>query len=236
MIANSQNDALLILANSTKEKIEWIEYANYCFDREKGLRKKAFNHLDTFIKDALNWELDQRIEFVSYLFPYFETVQDADYGGFPQPLSEKIIKPTLEEWCILENKDNRPFRWYGKYYRSEKYLFKALELEPLDDMARSTIISWWSYQIYYSVHHLPNYYIGNPYEDIQLSNRIKEQINLLVDIELKAQFEKDLNEDLELVLNYIEWKESGHLNFDKWGEENQKSTGYGLTRIYYYTK
>ncbi|PXV61244.1 hypothetical protein CLV62_12577 [Dysgonomonas alginatilytica] len=32
MIANSQNEALLILANSTKEKVEWAEYANYCSD------------------------------------------------------------------------------------------------------------------------------------------------------------------------------------------------------------
>ncbi|PXV61216.1 hypothetical protein CLV62_12549 [Dysgonomonas alginatilytica] len=236
MIANSQNEALLILANSTKEKVEWAEYANYCSDREKGLRKTAFEHLNTFIKDAQKWVLTQRIEFVSYIFPYFETVQDADYGGFPQPLSEKVIKPTLEEWCALENEDNRPFRWYGKYYKSEDHLFKALELNPLDDMARSTIISWWSYQIYYSVHHLPDYYIGDPYEDILLSNKIKEQINLLNDGKVKLRLEKALEEDLELVRNYIEWKELGHLDFDKWGEENQKSTGYGLTRTYYYTK
>ncbi|MFV0538090.1 MAG: hypothetical protein ACK5M3_12070 [Dysgonomonas sp.] len=236
MIANSQNEALLILASSTKEKVEWAEYANYCSDREKGLRKTAFKHFDTFIKDAQKWELAQRIEFVSYIFPYFETVKDADYGGFPQPLSEKIIKPTLEEWCTLENKDNRPFRWYGKYYRSEDHLFKALELNPLDDIARCTIISWWSYQIYYSVHHLPDYYIGDPYNDIQLSNKIKEQISLLNENEVKIRLGKDLDGDLELVSNYIEWKESGHSDFDKWGEENQKSTGYGLTRTYYYTK
>ena len=236
MIASSQNEALLILAHSTKKKVEWVEYANYCFDREKGLRKTAFRHLDTFIKDTQNRELAQRIEFVSHVLPYFETVEDADYGGFPQPLSEKIIKPTLEEWCASENKDNRPFRWYGKYYRSEDHLFKALELNPLDDLARSTLISWWSYQLYYSVHHLPDYYIGDPDEDILLSNKIKEQINRLVDLKSRAWFEKELEEDLELVRNYIEWKKSGHPNFDKWGEENQKSTGYGLTRVYYYTK
>jgi len=109
-------------------------------------------------------------------------------------------------------------------------------LNPLDDMARNTIISWWSYRIYYSVHHLPEYYIGDPYNDIQLSDKIKEQISLITDNESRIRLEKDLNEDLELLYNYIEWKESGHSNFDKWGEENQRSTGYGLIRTYYYTK
>lgn len=45
MIANSQNEVLLILANSTKETVEWAEYANYYSDREKGLRKTVFKHL-----------------------------------------------------------------------------------------------------------------------------------------------------------------------------------------------
>ena len=236
MIASSQNEALLTLANSAQEKTEWADYANYCFDREKGLRKEAFKHLDLFIEDAQKWKLSQRIEFISFIFPYFETVQDADYVGFPQPLSAKIIKPTLEEWCNLENNDNRPFRWYATYYKSEGHLFKALDLDPLDDMARKTLIFWWKYEIYYSVHHLPDYYIGDPYNDIQLSNNIKEQINLLSDNEERIRLKKNLEEDLELVRNYIEWKKSGHSDFNKWGEENQKSTGYGSIRTYYYTK
>lgn len=235
MIAKGQNEALLILANSAKEKAEWTEYANYCFDREKGLRKNAFKHLEIFIKDSKKWALGDRIEFICFIFPYFETVHDADYAGFPQPLNEMLIKPTLEEWCSFESKDNRPFRWYGRYYRSEEHLFKALELDPFDDIARNTIISWWSYEIYYSVHHLPDYYIGDPYESIILSDKINAQISLLGNNVLKTTLEKSLEEDLDLVRNYIEWKESEHPDFDKWGEKNHKSTGYGLIRTYYYS-
>lgn len=230
MIAKSQNDALLILMNSTKNKVEWIEYSNYCSNREKGLRKMAFKHLDLFIRSAKDWELSKQIEFISFIFSYFETVEDADYGGFPQPLSEKIIKPSLEKWCTLEDKDNRPFRWYGTYYRSEEHLLKALALDPLDDIARKTLINWWMFEIYYSVHHLPDYYIGDPYKDIDLSNKIKEHINLLNNNKVKKARLIELDEDLELINNYIKWKESEQSDFDKWGEENKKTTGYNSIR------
>ena len=49
------------------------------------------------------------MEFVKFLLPFFETVDEADYGPFPQPLSEMLVKPTLEYWCENENLDERPF-------------------------------------------------------------------------------------------------------------------------------
>jgi len=157
-------------------------------------------------------------------------------GPFPQPLSNKLIKPTLERWCDTELLYGNPFRWYGKYYRSEKHLFKALEINPTDDLARQTLLSWWTYNIYYSVHHLPEGYIGDPFDDISHSLKIKAQIDQLTSQELKDKWTRELEEDLELVRNYIDWKSSGHPDFAKWGQENKKQTGYGLTRTYYYEK
>lgn len=180
--------------------------------------------------------MKRKLTFLNFLFSFFENVQDADYGHFPQPLSDKLVKPTLQAWCEKEKTNNNPFRWYGKYYRSEEHLFKALELNPGDDLARQTILSWWTYNIYYSVHHLPEGYIGDPFEDIKLTERIKEQIQLLTTLELKEYWTKELEEDLELVKNYIDWKNSRHPNFEKWGQENNKKTGYNLTRTYYYDK
>jgi hypothetical protein len=236
MIAKDQNIALLTVGNSALKNSEWTNYANYCFDREKGLRKEAFRHLDIFLKSTENWTIEKKIEFVKFLFPFFETVEDADYGPFPQPLSDKLVKPTLIEWCQTEKVDGNPFRWYGTYYRSEEHLFKALEINRADDLARETIINWWSYNIYYSVHHLPESYIGEPFDDIKLGEKIKEQILKLTKLELKEYWTTELEEDLELVRNYIDWKTSGHPNFEKWGQENKRLTGYGLTRTYYYEK
>lgn len=236
MIAEDQNKSLIILANSASINPVWIDYVNYCFNREKGLRKEAFNSLNIFLKSTESWTFEQKKDFINFLFPIFETVKDADYGGFPQPLSEKLIKPTLLEWCKVEQEDNNPFRWYGKYFRSEEHLFKAIELDSTDDLARTTLISWWSYNLYYSVHHLPDYYIGDPEQDILLSEDIKRQIAQLTSPETRNNWTRELEEDLILIENYITWKKSNHPNFDEWGKENNKSTGYGLIRTYYYNK
>lgn len=236
MIAKDQNIALLTVAKAASENSEWKDYAEYCIDREKGLRKQAFKKLAEFLKSTNNWTLDQKIDFAKFLFPFFENVQDADYGPFTQPLSDKLIKPTLEEWCEIEIIDNRPFRWFGKYYRSEEHLFRAIELNPKDDLARETILNWWTYSIYYSIHHLPEGYIGNPSEDLKLAEKIEEQISKLTDDSRKEYWTKELNEDLEIIENYVEWKNSGHTDFAKWGKENNKKVGYNLTRTYYYEK
>lgn len=236
MITKDQNVALLTVGNAARENPDWTGYANYCFDREKGLRKEAFKHLDQFLKSTENWTEEAKIKFVEFLFQLIETVEEADYGPFPQPLSDKLVKPTLTAWCNNEKTDNRPFRWYGKSYRSEEHLLKALEIDPTDDLARQTLLGRWTYNIYFSVHHLPEGYIGDSNEDLQLGEKIKEQISKLTTEELRKTWTNDLEEDLELVRNYIEWKKSGQPNFEKWGQENKKRTGYGMQRTYYYEK
>nr|WP_315157621.1 hypothetical protein [uncultured Flavobacterium sp.] len=236
MVEKQQNTALLTVGNSALKNADWTEYANYCLCREKGLRKESFTHLDKFLKSAENWVIERKIEFVKFLFPFFETVEYADYGPFPQPLSSKLVKPALIEWCETEKNDEKPFRWYGKYYRSEEHLFKALEINPADDLARQTILNWWTEYLYQSVHHLPEGYIGEPLEDIKLGERIKEQIQLLTTPQLKEYWMKELDEYLELVRNYIDWKTSEESDFEKWGEENKKETTYGVMRTYNYEK
>ncbi len=147
-----------------------------------------------------------------------------------------MVKPTLIQWCDTEKLDGAPFRWYGKYYRSEEHLFKALEINPADELARQTILDWWTQNIYFSIHHLPEGYIGEPLDDIKLGGKIKEQIRQLTTPELKEYWTKKLEEALDLVRNYIDWKTSGHPDFEKWGQENNKQTGNGYTGTYYYEK
>ncbi|WP_340201774.1 hypothetical protein [Ascidiimonas sp. W6] len=219
----------MTVAKAASENPNWKDYADYCLAREKGLRKKAFKILGVFIKSTQNWTTDQKIEFTKFLFCLFENVEDIDYCPFPQPLSIALIKPTLEAWCKNEKTDHQPFRWYGKYYRSEEHLFKAIKINPEDDLAREIILNRWAYNIYYSIHHLPEGYIGNPANDTKLAKKIKEQIAKLTNPERKDYWVKELKEDLEIVENYIAWKKSGHQNLAKWGKENHKIVGYNLT-------
>ncbi|MEO0332846.1 MAG: hypothetical protein AAF223_14385, partial [Bacteroidota bacterium] len=49
-------------------------------------------------------------------------------------------------------------------------------------------------------------------------------------------WQKELDEDLELVKNYIDWKASGHPDLKEWGIENNKKVEYRFSRSYYYKK
>jgi len=236
MIADSQNTALLIVGAHASRNENWIEYVQYCFDREKGLRKEAFSHLNEFLSLSQSWTTKQKIEFLQFLLPLSETIQDADYGPLPQPLSERLIKPTLEEWCLSETKNSDPFRWYGRYYRSVEHINKALEIDPQDDKARQILLEWGTYQLYFSVHHLPEGFIGNLTENLELIETVREQINQLTEPELQEFWTKELEKYAELIQNYAEWEKSGHPDLEKWGEENKRLVSYGISRTYYYNK
>jgi len=236
MIAESQNTALLTVGKAAAENKEWTKFAQYCFDREKGLRKEAFGQLNDFLKNTESWTEEAKIEFVVFLFPFFETIQDADYGAFPQPLSEKLIKPTLKKWCLNEMNDSRPFRWYGKYYSSIEHVNRALEINPQDDKARQILLKWGTYHLYYSVHHLPEGYIGDLNEDLVLIDELRNHISKLIDVKLQKFWIRELEEDAELVKNYADWKKSGHSDLEEWGEENNKVVSYRMARVYYFDK
>ncbi len=236
MISKDQNIALLTVANLAKANSDWSDYTEYCLYREKGLRKHAFKKLDSFIKSTNSWTFDEKINFIKFLFPLFETVEEADYGAFPQPLSERFIKPVLKEWCEIENEDGRPFRWYGKYYRCEGHIYRALEINPKDDIARHTLLSRWTYSVYYSIHHLPEGYIGNYEEDLRLIAKIRECIFQLSDKKSQENWLNEIEEDVEIVMNYRDWKESGHPDLEKWAKENNRQVGYKMSRTYYYKK
>lgn len=236
MISDTQNHALLTVGHAAALHPAWADYAAYCVAREQGLRKEAFAHLAAFLTQTKHWSLDERIAFVSFLFPYLETVEDADYGPFPQPLSAQLAKPTLQQWCDLEPADARPFRWFGRYYRDQDALLHALAVDPHDDTARQVLLGWWRDALYFSVHHLPDGYIGEPEDDLALGERARAHIDLLTSPERRAYWTQEVEEDLELVRNYVEWKDSGHPDLARWGKEQHKRVSYNGGATYYYEK
>jgi hypothetical protein len=236
MAKESVNREILIADKIVAENKEWIELAQYLLDRDKGLRKQAFIHLNEFLKSTENWTEEQKIKFTTFLMPFFET---DSYLSFPQPLSEKLVKPTLEKWCLKEMTDSRPFRWYGKFYSGWEYLKKALEINPQDEQARQFLIEKGIYRLYFAVHHMPEGYIADSEdevkEDLALIDELQNHISKLSDIKLQRLMTSELENYAELVKNYVEWKKSGHSDLEKWGEENHKRVSLGV-RVYYYEK
>lgn len=236
MISKNQNVAMVTVGKLAMENPAWVDYANYCFAREQGVRKQAFQYLVKFIAIAESWSFADKVAFLQFLFPLFESVRDATHGIFPHQLREYLARPILEQWCARDASDSSPFRWYGTYYWKEEYLLKALEINPKDDKARQTLISRWVYHIYFAVHHLPEGYIGDPVDDLAFGEEVKEQIGQLSTQELRDHWLKKFENNLELVQNYVQWQESGHPDLAQWGQENHKRVIYEGGGTYYYEK
>ncbi len=233
MIAESQNQALLNVAEKALLNPLWSNYSEYCKLREKGLRKQSFEKLNIFIENFKLFTFKQKTEFVVFIYELAESVEDADYGPLPHQLSIEL-KEILITWTEKEFNDSRPFRWLGRVFNEYDYINKALDINPQDDKARVFLIDRLSYGISYSTHHLPDYYIGEPAEDLQQAVLAKQHIAQLTDQEEKHHWNQELETELELVKSYSDWKNSGSsLDFKNWAKQNQRKHNSGITAYYY---
>ena len=202
-----------------------------------GSRKQAFQKLDIFIKSTQDWTDNQKTEFIIFLFTNFENALNLHYRYriFPLPFAKSLIKPTLERLCEIEKTDNRFFRWLGKFSGNERHLFKALELNIEDDLAREKIIARWIDEIRFFTFHFPlgDGDINELKVNLNLMNKIKAQIAQLRDEELKERWAAEIKEDIVHMENFKEWKDSAHPNLAQWASENKKIIDYNPPREWY---
>lgn len=236
MIAREQNIALKLVGKAALDNPLWKDYAGYCFAREAGQRKQAFECLNRFLASMEQQASGEKQAFASFLFPFFETVEAADHGPFPQPLAEQLLRPVLIEWCNQPTADSRPFRWYGAYFNDEDSLLKALQIDSRDDLARQQLIRRQADSLYFSLHHLPDSYIGDLDQDADLVARLEDNLEALSCPTAKQSWKQKLAPDLEIFHNYQLWHRSGHANLEQWGIENNKPVGYSTGAAYYYSK
>ena len=72
------------------------EYKNYLINREKGLRKEAFQHLELFIKDFETRSEAEQLQFIRTLFELENTSFIMD-EGIPYPL-RKVLNGKLQKF------------------------------------------------------------------------------------------------------------------------------------------
>ena len=234
MIAQSQNKALLYVAERAAVKPDWRFFAEYCRLREEGLRKKSFEKLSLFLQDYQDFSFAQKKEFANFIFDLAENIEDADYGPLPHQLQLEL-KNTLVTWTEKETKNTNPFRWLGKFFRKYEFVEKALEINSSDDKARVFLIERIIYDtICHSTHHLPDYYIGDPKDDLESADLAESYIEKLTDISTKEFWLSELDASLKLVKSYINWVESNsNLDFKTWGEANNRHFDSGIKAYYY---
>lgn len=61
MITKDQNNACLTVGKEALQNPAWREYGHYCLNREKGLRRQAFSHLESFLYQAASWYDEEEV-------------------------------------------------------------------------------------------------------------------------------------------------------------------------------
>lgn len=140
---------------------EWADYAAFCTEHERGLRRQAFEILERFISQMERASFGERRRFVSWLL-HRADLRDGSQMLAPHPLNKRVIEPTLAEWLQVEPASSEPHRWLGGY----DHLKRAVELDPTDEIAHRRFISWILGHVDYSTHELPFGYLGEPSADL----------------------------------------------------------------------
>jgi hypothetical protein len=252
MISDRQNECLRAVADLAAQCASWTNYAAYCSDRERGLRRRAFEQLDVFLAASESWSFRDRKEFVDWVCQRRFDYRDAEsYGLTPTPLVEKLVIPTLNEWKRNVPADAAPHRWLGLFFADvphsvlraglcevsdDAYLHlrAALVRDATDQLVRVRIVELLIGAAEYSCHHLPHFYIGDPAEDIARLAEAREHITHVRDPDQKARLQSEFDYVSRLIDDWIAFGNSGDTDFDEWCAERGRQ--YRWVRAYYYSK
>lgn len=251
MISAGQNECLRLVQREANAIPPLSDFGAYCRDRERGLRKSAFDHLDRFIKEAKQWPFGTRKGFVDWLCSCLAAFSDSDgYGLAPKPLVTEIIEPTLGEWMTREVHDSTPCRWAGMFFSgvaygalraglvnstnaAKEHLHEAIRRNSGDRVARVRLIELIIGDIEFNCHHLPEYYLGDPNDDLLQLNEGRE---LLASVTPQAEHER-LRGEIEhvamLVSDWIRCKSENETDFEQWCAAHGRK--YKWCRTYYYS-
>ena len=191
-------------ASSASAIPAWAEYARFCELLEKGLRKDAFAHLESFIESAVGWPLSEKKKFVNWLYHFAYEHRDASYLLKPYPLRVKFLEPALVEWIVCEPESGEPHRWLG----TADHLEEAINLDPTDEIARERLANYILAGVGNALSHASccKYYAGNAEEDLQSLERVGPLIESLSDEEIRAQYYVEMAELREGIKDYLNGK------------------------------
>jgi hypothetical protein len=180
------------------ESAEWQDYADFCLEYERGLRKQAFLILERFILRMEREPFMERRRFVSWLMKAAEG-QKGSHMLVPRPLMVRIVEPTLLEWTDVEPSSSEPHRWIGGL----EHLEKALELDPTDHIASKKLVIVLLGAVDYATHELPYGYLGSASEDLPALSKAEALLPRLANEDDRAAYAVDIAEQRYAIHEYL---------------------------------
>lgn len=225
-------EGLTKVAESYRSIEGYEDFAQYCLLKEKGLRKKAHESIENFIKATeRKKEREQR--------KVAEQLAELSYHNrhihqlIPHQLHQFLLT-VLRKWAEAEAHDATPHRWLGYIGNELNSYLKALEIEPTDTISLVAVINFYLNRVDYQTHHLSeSFFIG----EIAEAKKSLDQAEALLG-RLEATEQKDvLTKEYQYYRNLItSWEAYKHteatIGFPQWVEARGEK--YSFSQAYYY--
>jgi hypothetical protein len=164
-------DALVETRRAAGVEPRWRHYAEYCRLRALGLRREALQALDTFVADAANWSLAERVAFAKWVGRAAD--HESNSLCLPHPLIHGLLAPAVAEQAELDPADAEAQLLLAIWgdpsggWPVDRYL-AAIGLDPANAMISRifvrAVLEWTGY----AQHELPHGYLGDPGADAEL--------------------------------------------------------------------
>lgn len=177
---------------------EWADFATYCIDHERGLRRQAFVALERFICSMQAAPFAERKRFISWLLRCAEG-RKGWHMLIPQPIRVRLIEPTCVEWILVEPASSEPHRWLGTY----EHLELAMELAPADEIAARRFVNLILGTTQYATHELPAGFLGDPLECLQDLDKAEAVLSALSAEAERNQYASEIEADRNLIQAYL---------------------------------
>jgi len=177
---------------------EWADFAAYCTDQERGLRRQAFVAVERFISQMEAAPFAERKRFVSWLLHRAEG-RDGWHMLVPQPIRARLVEPTCAEWARVEPTSSEPHRWLGTY----EHLKLALERAPADKIAARKFINLILGITQYATHELPAGFLGDPIECLKILDEAEAALPGLSDETEQNRCASEIEADRNLIREYL---------------------------------
>lgn len=234
MVAQSLQQACLLVGEEALLNPAWTEYGQYCLHREKGLRGKAFAHLEIFLTQASEWRLDEKKEFVVWLCGKMDSIPYAGHWPYPTPLANGFVSPVIDECIEREPAIAELLVLKVRYAGDFDAYSKAISIDPRNQEARIALAHQCIYDIWFATHHLPEFFIGKESDVSAVVSNAEEHIAHLHSGKDKEYVLSELRHETQLFNDWIEFKEQRGDDFDRWCKE--KGRHYSWLKAYYYDK
>jgi hypothetical protein len=180
---------------------EWADYAAFCEEYGRGLRRKAFTILERFMSHSERAPFAERRRFVSWL----SRIADRRKGRhrlIPHPLQVRVVEPTLLEWMAIEPHRAEPHLWLGGY----DHVKRAFELEPDSQLARRKLIILVWARVDFESYELGH--LSNIEKDLATLSEVEGLLDGLSNEDDRLRLVADLAEDRRLIKEHLP-KQSG---------------------------